>query len=70
MDNIRPVIKLMAKSAVKENKTADFLEVCERIKAGIFNDMLKGTITKPEARSLRDFILEQEGAVKNGLITE
>lgn len=70
MENIRPVIKLMAKSAIKENKVKDFLEVCERVKTRIFNDMLRGTITKPEAKSLRDFILEQEGAVKNGLITE
>lgn len=70
MENIRPVIKLMAKSAVKENKTADFFDVCRKVKEGIFTEMLSGTMDKSEAKSLRDFILEQEGAVKNGLITE
>ena len=70
MENIRPVIKLMAKSAIKENKTTDFLDVCRKVKEGIFAEMLSGTMDKSEAKSLRDFILEQEGAVKNGLITE
>ncbi len=65
MKNIKPVITLMAKSAIKEHKTDDFSKVCERVKAGVLNKMLAGEIPTEEAKELREFISEQERSVRN-----
>ncbi len=69
MTNIKPIIYLMAKSAVKEHKAKEFSDVCEKVKTGIFSDMLIGKISKEEAKDLRDFVIEQERSVSDASLT-
>ena len=65
MDKLKTVISLMAKSAIEENKTEEFLETMKALKIRLFSKMLCGEITKVDAENLRNCIEESERSVKN-----
>ena len=65
MDKLKAVISLMAKSAIEENKTEEFLETIKALKIKLFSKMLAGEIRRAEAENLRDCIEESERCVKN-----
>ena len=65
MDKLKPVINLIAKSAIEENKTDEFLEIMKALKIRLFSKMLAGEIRRAEAENLRDCIEESERSVKN-----
>ena len=65
MDKLKAVISLMAKSAIEENKTEEFLETIKALKIRLFSKMLAGEISKADAENLRDCIEESERGVKN-----
>ena len=65
MDKLKAVISLMAKSAIEENKTEEFLETMKALKIRLFSKMLCGEITKADAENLRNCIEELERGVKN-----
>ena len=65
MDKLKAVINLMAKSAIEENKTDEFLETMKALKIRLFSKMLAGEISKAEAENLRNCIEESERSVKN-----
>ncbi len=65
MEKLKSVIGLMAKSAIKENKTEEFFDTMKTLKVRLFLKMLIGEISRAEAESTRDFIEESERSVKN-----
>lgn len=65
MDKLKAVISLMAKSAIEENKTEEFLETMKVLKIRLFSKMVIGEISKAEAENLRNCIEESERGVKN-----
>ena len=65
MDKLKAVISFMAKSAIEENKTEEFLETMKALKNRLFSKMLAGEIRRAEAENLRDCIEESERGVKN-----
>ena len=65
MDKLNTVISFMAKSAIEENKTEEFLETMKALKIRLFSKMLCGEITKSDAENLRNCIEESERSVKN-----
>ena len=67
MDKLKAVINLMAKSAIEENKTEEFLETMKALKIRLFSKMIIGEISKAEAENLRDCIEESERSVKNAI---
>ena len=67
MDKLKAVINFMAKSAIEENKTEEFLETMKALKIRLFSKMLCGEITKADAEDLRDCIEESERNVKNAI---
>ena len=67
MDKLKAVISLMAKSAIEENKTEEFLETMKALKIRLFSKMLCGEISRAEAENLRDCIEESERGVKNAI---
>lgn len=67
MDKLKAVISLMAKSAIEENKTEEFLETMKVLKIRVFSKMIIGEISKAEAENLRDCIEESERGVKNAI---
>ena len=67
MDKLKAVISLMAKSAIEENKTEEFLETMKALKIRLFSKMLAGEISKAEAENLRNCIEELERSVKNAV---
>ena len=67
MEKLKAVINLMAKSAIEENKTEEFLETMKALKIRLFSKMLCGEISRAEAENLRDCIEESERGVKNAI---
>lgn len=67
MDKLKTVISFMAKSAIDENKTDEFLETMKALKIRLFSKMLCGEISRAEAENLRDCIEESERGVKNAI---
>ena len=67
MDKLKAVISLMAKSAIEENKTEEFLETMKALKIRLFSKMLCGEITKVDAENLRNCIEKSERGVKNAI---
>ena len=67
MDKLKAVISLMAKSAIEENKTEEFLETMKVLKIRLFSKMLDGEISRADAEDLRDCIEESERGVKNAI---
>lgn len=67
MDKLKTVISFMAKSAIEENKTEEFLETMKALKIRLFSKMLCGEISRAEAENLRDCIEESERGVKNAI---
>ena len=65
MDKLKAVINFMAKSAIEENKTDEFLETMKALKIRLFSKMLAGEISKADAENLRNYIEESERSVKN-----
>ena len=65
MDKLKAVISLMAKSAIEENKTEEFLETMKALKIRLFSKMLAGEINRADAENLRNCIEESERSVKN-----
>ena len=65
MDKLKAVINFMAKSAIEENKTDEFLETMKALKIRLFSKMLAGEISKADAENLRNCIEESERSVKN-----
>ena len=67
MDKLKTVISFMAKSAIEENKTEEFLETMKVLKIRLFSKMITGEISKTDAENLRDRIEEAERGVKNAV---
>ena len=67
MDKLKAVISLMAKSAIEENKTEEFLETMKALKIRLFSKMLAAEISKADAENLRNCIEESERGVKNAI---
>lgn len=67
MEKLKAVISLMAKSAIEENKTEEFLETMKALKIRLFSKMITGEISKTDAENLRDCIEEAERGVKNAV---
>ena len=67
MEKLKSVISLMAKSAIKENKTEEFFDTMKALKIRLFSKMLAGEIRRAEAENLRDCIEESERGVKNAI---
>ena len=67
MEKLKVVISLMAKSAIEENKTEEFLETMKALKIRLFSKMLAGEISKADAENLRNCIEESERGVKNAI---
>ena len=65
MEKLKAVINLMAKSAIEENKTEEFLETMKALKIRLFSKMIIGEISKADAENLRNCIEESERSVKN-----
>lgn len=65
MDKLKAVISLMAKKAIEDNKSEEFLETMKALKIRLFSKMLCGEITKADAENLRNCIEESERSVKN-----
>ena len=65
MEKLKAVINLMAKSAIEENKTEEFLETMKALKIRLFSKMLAGEINRADAENLRNCIEESERSVKN-----
>lgn len=65
MEKLKAVISFMAKSAIKEDKTEEFLETMKVLKIKLFSKMIAGEISKADAENLRDCIEESERGVKN-----
>ena len=56
MEKLKAVISLMAKKAIEENKTEEFLETMKVLKIRLFSKMLCGEISKADAENLRNCI--------------
>ena len=67
MEKLKAVISLMAKSAIEENKTEEFLETMKALKIRLFSKMLAGEISKADAENLRNCIEKSERGVKNAI---
>ena len=67
MEKLKAVISFMAKSAIEENKTEEFLETMKALKIRLFSKMLAGEISKADAENLRNCIEELERSVKNAI---
>ena len=67
MDKLKTIISFMAKSAIEENKTEEFLETMKALKIRLFSKMLCGEISRAGAENLRDCIEESERGVKNAI---
>lgn len=65
MEKLKTVINFMAKSAIEENKTEEFLETMKVLKIRLFSKMLSGEISRTDAENLRDCIEESERSIKN-----
>ena len=65
MDKLKAVISLMAKKAIEDNKSEEFLETMKVLKIRLFSKMVVGKISKADAEDLRDCIEESERSVKN-----
>ena len=65
MDKLKAVISFMAKSAIEENKTEEFLETMKVLKIRLLSKMIAEEISKADAENLRDCIEESERGVKN-----
>ena len=67
MEKLKAVINLMAKSAIEENKTEEFLVTMKALKIRLFSKMVIREISKADAEDLRDCIEESERSVKNAI---
>ena len=67
MDKLKAVISLMAKKAIEDNKSEEFLETMKVLKIRLFSKMVVGEISKADAEDLRDCIEESERNVKNAI---
>ena len=67
MEKLKVVISLMAKSAIEENKTEEFLETMKALKIRLFSKMVIREISKADAEDLRDCIEKSERGVKNAI---
>lgn len=67
MEKLKAIVSLMAKSAIEENKTEEFLETMKALKIRLFSKILCGEITKADAENLRDCIEESERSVNNAI---
>lgn len=67
MEKLKAVISLMAKKAIEDNKSEEFLETMKVLKIRLFSRMLSGEISKSDAENLRDQIEEAERSVKNAV---
>ena len=67
MDKLKAVINLMAKSAIDENKTDEFLETMKALKIRLFSKMLCGEISKADAENLRNCIEKTERGATNAI---
>ena len=67
MDKLKTIISFMAKSAIEENKTEEFLETMKALKIRLFSKMVIREISKADAEDLRDCIEESERNVKNAI---
>ena len=67
MDKLKAVISLMAKKAIEDNKSEEFLETMKVLKIRLFSKMVVGEISKADAEDLRDCIEESERSVKNAI---
>ena len=67
MEKLTAVINLMAKSAIEENKTEEFLETMKALKIRLFSKMVIREISKADAEDLRDCIEKSERGVKNAI---
>ena len=65
MEKLKAVISLMAKKAIEENKTEEFLETMKALKIRLFSKMIIGEINRADAENLRNCIEESERGVKN-----
>ena len=65
MEKLKAVISLMAKKAIEDNKSEEFLETMKALKIRLFSKMIIGEISKAEAENLRNCIEESERSVKN-----
>lgn len=67
MEKLKAVISLMAKKAIEDNKSEEFLETMKVLKIRLFSKMITGEISKTDAENLRDCIEESERGVKNAV---
>lgn len=67
MEKLKAVISLMAKKAIEDNKSEEFLETMKVLKIRLFSKMITGEISKTDAENLRDRIEEAERGVKNAV---
>ena len=67
MEKLKAVISLMAKKAIEDNKSEEFLETMKALKIRLFSKMVIGEISKADAEDLRDCIEESERSVKNAI---
>lgn len=67
MEKLKAVISFMAKKAIEENKTEEFLETMKALKIRLFSKMLAGEINRADVEDLRDCIEESERGVKNAI---
>ena len=67
MEKLKAVIRLMAKKAIDDNKSEEFLETMKALKIRLFSKMVIREISKADAEDLRDCIEESERSVKNAI---
>ena len=67
MEKLKAVISLMAKKAIEDNKSEEFLETMKALKIRLFSKMLAGEISKADAENLRNCIEKSERGVKNAI---
>lgn len=67
MEKLKTIISLMAKKAIEENKTEEFLETMKALKIRLFSKMIIGEISKADAENLRNCIEESERSVNNAV---
>lgn len=67
MEKLKAVISLMAKKAIEDNKSEEFLETMKVLKIRLFSKMLCGEITKADAENMRNHIVSVERSVNNAI---
>lgn len=67
MDKLKAIISFMAKSAIEEDKTEEFLETMKALKIRLFSKMICGEITRADAENMRNHIVSVERSVNNAI---